>query len=51
MNDSNRTLKFSRTSKEAFGHFVKFEASHHWAEPWLWALSIFVIGFLIGAMV
>lgn len=51
MNDSNRTLRFNRTSREAFGHWAKFQPDHHPAEPWLWAVAIFVIGFLIGVMV
>lgn len=45
---SNYNLKFPRTSKEVYGHFAKFEPDHHWAEPWLWALAMFVFGFLTG---
>jgi len=48
MNNSNQTLRFSRTSREAYGYFVRFEPDHHRAEPWLWALALFVLGFIAG---
>jgi len=48
---SNYTLRFPRTSKEAYGHFVKFEPDHHWAEPWLWVAAIFGLGFLAGVVI
>lgn len=51
MNNSNYTLRFNRTSREAFGHQAKFGPDHHWAEPWLWAAALFVIGLLAGLVV
>ncbi len=51
MNDSNRTLRFSRSSREAFGHQISFQPDHHWAEPYLWVLVFFVLGVLVGVSV
>jgi len=50
MNNSNQTLKFSRTSREAYGHFVRFEPEHHWSEPYLWAVGVFAIGLIVGGI-
>jgi len=49
MNNSNQTLRFSRTSREAFGFQAQFEPDHHWAEPYLWAGAVFLFGTLFGA--
>lgn len=50
MNNSNQTLRFSRTSREAYGYFVRFEPEHHWSEPYLWVACIFAIGFILGGI-
>jgi cytochrome c-type biogenesis protein CcmH/NrfF len=50
MNNSNQTLKFSRSSREAYGHQVSFEPEHHWAEPYLWAACLIGLGFMAGAV-
>jgi cytochrome c-type biogenesis protein CcmH/NrfF len=50
MNNSNYSLKFSRSSREAYGHQVRFEPDHHWAEPWLWAVCLLGLGFMAGAV-
>jgi len=49
MNNSNQTLRFSRTSREAYGGWIQFEPDHHWAEPYLWIGSVFGFGTLFGA--
>jgi len=48
MNNSNQTLKFSRTSREAYGSWATFEPDHHWAEPYLWVGAVFAFGALFG---
>jgi len=48
MNNSNQTLKFSRTSREAYGEWARFEPDHHWLEPYLWVGAVFLFGTLFG---
>jgi len=48
MNDANRTLRFSRTSREAYGSWAQFEPAHHWLEPYLWVGAVFAFGVLFG---
>ncbi len=53
MNDSNRTLRFSRTSREAFGHQARFEKDRD-ADKYVLIVSViaiaFVLGFLAGSL-
>lgn len=49
MNNSNYSLRFSRTSREAYGDWVRFEPDHHWAEPYLWVGVVFGLVLLVGA--
>jgi hypothetical protein len=48
MNNSNHTLRFSRTSREAYGFQARFEPDHHWAEPLIWVGAVFLFGTLFG---
>lgn len=47
MNDANRTLRFSRTAKEAFGHDIRFDADRPADKLVGWCM-IFAYGFLAG---
>lgn len=47
MNDANRTLRFSRTAKEAFGHEVEFTEDRP-ADKLIGWFLIFAYGFLAG---
>jgi len=49
MNNSNQTLRFSRTSREAYGGWIQFESDTHWAEPLIWIGAVFGFGTLFGA--
>jgi hypothetical protein len=48
--DSNHTLRFNRTSREAYGHFIEFEHAHHRLEAWIYISAIFAIGVLCGVL-
>lgn len=48
MNRSNYTLRFPRTSREAYGYWIRLEPDHHWAEPYILVGSVFVFGMLFG---
>ena len=50
MNNSNYTLRFSRTSREAFGHQVHFETSRK-ADRYVLAVAIVAIAFIVGMIV
>lgn len=53
MNDSNQTLRFSRTSREAFGHWVSFSDRNKMDKFVFVACAIcaaFVIGMFVGGM-
>lgn len=53
MNDSNRTLRFSRSAKEAYGHDIQFEDSNK-ADIYVFVMCLcclfFILGFLTGGM-
>jgi hypothetical protein len=48
--DSNHTLKFNRTSREAFGYQAQFEQPHHRLEVWIYVVTIFMVGVLLGSL-
>jgi hypothetical protein len=49
MHDSNWTLRWNRTSKEAYGHDVEFDSSYNEFDKWVGWIMIFIFGFLVGA--
>jgi hypothetical protein len=50
MIDSNRTLRFPRTSREAFGYQASFDQPHHRLEAWIYMAVIFAFGVLLGVL-
>ena len=46
MNNSNYSLRFSRTAREAFGHSLEFDNRR--GDKWVGWAAIFIAGFLIG---
>jgi hypothetical protein len=50
MIDSNHTLRFNRTSREAYGHFVEFDQPHHRLEAWIYIGVTFLLGVLLGVV-
>ena len=48
MQNSNWTLRFARTSREAFGHTVYFENSVDNWEAIIKAVFLVFIGFMLG---
>ena len=51
MRDSNWTLRWNRTSKEAFGHDVDFhDSSYNEFDKFVWWITIFAIGFIAGVL-
>lgn len=48
MNDSNWTLRFPRSAREAYGHQIKFDQHEHNRSAWL--LIVFTLGLLLGAL-
>ena len=50
MIDSNHTLRFNRTSREAYGHFVEFDQPHQKFEAWIYAVVVFAFGVLLGVL-
>ncbi len=47
MNDANRTLRFSRTSREAFGHQARFEENRD-ADKYVLLVAVIAIAFVLG---
>lgn len=50
MRDSNWTLKFNRTAKEAFGHDVEFESAYRDFDRGVFWVSVFALGFIFGVL-
>jgi hypothetical protein len=50
MIDSNRTLRFNRTSREAFGHQIEFDQPHHRLEAAIYIAAVFAFGVLLGVL-
>lgn len=48
MNNSNYTLRFSRTSREAFGHDITFKGRVDCIEEWVWFAAGLVFGLIAG---
>lgn len=46
--DSNRTLRFPRTAREAFGHSLEFESPSKRTEAAIFLIAAFAAGFLLG---
>lgn len=46
MHDSNWTLRFPRSSKEAYGHQIRFDEEHTSFAPWL--VVVFFLGLTLG---
>ena len=51
MNNSNYSLRFSRTAREAFGHSLEFNEPVRRIEAWIFGVAIFATGFLLGYLV
>lgn len=52
MNNSNYTLRFSRTAREAFGHDVTFDDDRHARFGLLAIVALaFALGVMVGALV
>ena len=49
MKDSNYTLRFNRSAREAYGHDIDFH-DHHPDTP-VWYVTLFILGFLLGMLV
>lgn len=47
MNDSNWTLRFPRTAREAYGHDIKFD-DEHFGYKWAGVFVAFVWGIVVG---
>lgn len=45
--DSNHTLKFPRTAREAYGHDIDFD-DYHRGDTWVGYGFFFIVGFLLG---
>jgi len=50
MIDSNRTLRFNRSSREAYGHQIEFDRPHHRLEAWIYIAAVFALGLFIGLL-
>jgi hypothetical protein len=48
MKDSNYSLRFHRTAREAFGHSLEFESPGSRGDRWVGYIAIFIAGLLIG---
>ena len=48
MNDSNWSLRFSRSAREAYGHDVQFESD---PDKPVWTVAICALGFVLGFIV
>lgn len=49
-NDSNRTLRFSRTAKEAFGHDIRFDDGTK-DDRFVGIVAALCVAFLLGYLV
>lgn len=49
MNNSNWTLRWNRSAREAYGHSVEFEP--HWGDRLVGYGAIFAFGFFFGLIV
>jgi hypothetical protein len=47
MKDSNYTLRFNRTARDAFGHSLEFDENR--GDRWVGYVAIFIAGLLVGA--
>jgi ElaB/YqjD/DUF883 family membrane-anchored ribosome-binding protein len=50
MIDSNHTLRFNRTSREAYGHQIQFDHPYQTVEAWIYAGVTFLVGLLLGSL-
>lgn len=48
MIDSNWTLRFNRTARQAFGQSLEFHDSGRKTELLILGVAVFVVGFLLG---
>ena len=48
MNNSNYTLRFSRTGREAYGYDVSFNDK---SDKLVWGLFVFGLGFILGLLI
>lgn len=49
MKDSNQTLRWNRSAREAYGHDIDF--SDHNPDIPVWYVTLFVLGFITGMLV
>lgn len=49
MNDSNRSLRFSRSSREAYGYQIRFERENT-KDIVAFIVSIFLLGVILGSL-
>lgn len=49
MIDSNQSLKFNRTARDAFGHSIEFD-EFHFGDRIVGLVSIFIAGILVGML-
>ena len=47
MTNSNQTLRFPRSAREAYGHDIDF-GDHHRGDRWVGYVAIFIAGLMIG---
>ena len=50
MNNSNWTLRFSRSAKDAYGHYIEFEDRSK-ADRVVFMVCLFALGFVLGIVV
>jgi hypothetical protein len=50
MRDSNWSLRWNRTAREAFGHDVEFDSSYSEFDKFVIWVTIFAIGFITGVL-
>ena len=49
MKDSNYSLRFPRTARDAFGHSLEFESRGSRGDRWVGYAALFIAGMLVGA--
>jgi hypothetical protein len=48
MKDSNETLRFHRTAREAYGHDIQFDNE---GDKWVGRAALFIAGLLVGLLI
>lgn len=49
MKDSNYTLRFNRSAREAYGHDIQFSERHR-GDIFVLCIAFFIFGFIAGAL-